>query len=372
MDEKFKRKTDTFWQKIIVESGLSNSEIAKKTGVKHRDHIPNYSNGLRLPNDTIIKAFCELFNVDYKKGRQEFIEAHRKYNDEHMFANPELVSPQDTFWNNLRKENVFSFRHIAKQVNSNPTTISQYFRGDGIPPDKLLIKICDLFDIDYRKGKKEFENAYKDKHPNQPWKPRKQGLPPPPPNKSPRTYKNNFWSKKRVEKGLTGKELAKQIGVKQVGIYNWFSGRNIPSDEHIRTVCKIFKVSYRKGKQEFIKAHEQWYSWHYDKKKLCLATEQGELYTPEKRMLEDFNLRNVEVQTKSSLDKKVLTALYGLVSYDIYEQFQSGCQALMNTNDAIQAKEEQKRLLNLLDTLYGEIDLFTYDRILTWIKKSVE
>lgn len=71
---------------------------------------------------------------------------------------------KDTFWSKLRIEKDLSLQDIADIVGLSDASIGQYFSGATIPPDRTLMDICDLFDVDYETGRLEFERA------NRAWK----------------------------------------------------------------------------------------------------------------------------------------------------------------------------------------------------------
>ena len=66
---------------------------------------------------------------------------------------------KDTFWSKLRIEKDLSLQDIADIVGLSDSSIGQYFSGATVPPDRTLMDICDLFDVDYETGRLEFERA---------------------------------------------------------------------------------------------------------------------------------------------------------------------------------------------------------------------
>ena len=301
------RKLDTFWQRAIYNTCLTNDTIAEIIGEKYPEKISIYSIGRIIPSEPKIRALCMLCNVDYEVGKAEFIKAHRIYNSLNKISNEPICKDYGTYWGKLKVNKQVSNNWIAKQVDSNPTTIAQYLRGDGIPPEDMIEQLCKIFEVDFKEGKAKFEEEYALRHPDKKWHPRDKSLPKPPPNRNVRTYKDNFWSELRVERGLTNANIAEKMGMKgnTPSIYNWFTGRNIPSDENIRKLCEIFGVGYVVGKQEFIKAHQKWYSWKFDKKKECKYNQHGE-----------FGNSPNTVQIMEEATK----ILYGKISVDLYEE----------------------------------------------------
>ena len=71
-------------------------------------------------------------------------------------------------------------------------------------------------------------------------------------------FKDNFWSKLRVEKGYKIREVAECIGKseKQTGMY--FSGQQLPNPATIALICDLFGVDFQQGTEEFVKANDAW------------------------------------------------------------------------------------------------------------------
>lgn len=326
----FSRKRETFWQKIFDDSGMTNSEIAKIGGIRHRDTVPMYSSGALVPNDEIIRKLCQAFGVEYNHGRQEFIDTHHKWNEKRNVSNKPKIASYDTFWGRLKGAKGYNLSDLAEVVGVSQPTITQYMKGDGIPTDEGIKALCELFNVNFTEGKKAFIKDYQKRHPGKVWHPRDKNLPKPPPNKGTRTYKDNFWSRKRIEKGLSGKEIADALGVNCTGVYNWFTGRNIPSDDNIRKLCELFEVDYKTGKQEFFNAHNEWYSWKHDDKKVCKFT-QGD---------------NVSLKaSKIDAGSRALKLIYGNIPQRLYQE--------------VEHRIVQGRYKEVFRFLYGNIDVDT-------------
>lgn len=74
-----------------------------------------------------------------------------------------------------------------------------------------------------------------------------------------RTYKDNFWSKKRVEHNVKTEEIADLLGIKYKTASAYFTGQAVPHEEQIKTLCDFFNVDIVEGTREFENAHK-----HYD------------------------------------------------------------------------------------------------------------
>ena len=73
------------------------------------------------------------------------------------------------------------------------------------------------------------------------------------------TYKDNFWSKKRVEHNIKTEEIADLLGIKWKTASAYFTGQVVPHEEQIKTLCDFFGVDIVEGTREFENAHK-----HYD------------------------------------------------------------------------------------------------------------
>lgn len=78
----------------------------------------------------------------------------------------------------------------------------------------------------------------------------------------PRTYKDNFWSRERVEKNLKIAEVADMLGYTRSRVSMWFSGQLMPSDATVAEICKLFEVDFNEGQLAFQKAHLEWKAEH--------------------------------------------------------------------------------------------------------------
>ena len=79
------------------------------------------------------------------------------------------------------------------------------------------------------------------------------------PSRYARTYKDNFWSKKRVEHNIKTEEIADLLGIKYKTASAYFTGQAVPHEEQIKTLCDFFGVDIVEGTREFENAHK-----HYD------------------------------------------------------------------------------------------------------------
>lgn len=336
------QKTDTYWRKVVYKSEFTFTEVCQKVGVKNPTVLSNYLRGASVPNQTITEKICKLFAIDYEEGRKEFIEAHRIYNEDRNISNAPNIAEYNTFWGNLKAKAGYSNNYIASRVGTNYTTLAQYLKGDGIPKDEMIMNLCRLFDVDFLVGKQAFIDDYQKKHPNKTWHNRPDGLPPPPPNTKTRTYKNNFWSKERVKRGWSSAQIAEMLGLPKTDIpqvYNWFTGRNIPKEKYMKQLCKLFGVDFKFGKQMFIEAHQNWYSWKHDDKKICQYNEDGILYNREPPFIPELQ-----------------ELIYGKISVSLYNE--------------VMAKARAKNFVGVLTALQPNIEKEDYDKLIKIIPEG--
>ena len=81
-------------------------------------------------------------------------------------------------------------------------------------------------------------------------------------NHSARAYKENFWSKQRVEQNLTIEQVADLLGIDDARVSMWFSGQYMPQDNYVKELCNLFDVDFNEGQLAFQQAHQVWKAEH--------------------------------------------------------------------------------------------------------------
>lgn len=66
----------------------------------------------------------------------------------------------ETFWNHKRLDCNVSQQELAELLNVSDSTISNWFVGRYMPDNEIIQKICDIFDVDFQEGYKEFYKAH--------------------------------------------------------------------------------------------------------------------------------------------------------------------------------------------------------------------
>ena len=145
--------------------------------------------------------------------------------------------------------------------------------------------------------------------------------------KSPYARKDTFWSKQRVEKRMTIKEIAETIGLpeKQVGAY--FTGMLMPKEQTIRDLCELFDVDYHTGNLEFQHAHRNWRAEHGAPLKYSAKRGRKKSITSAEDILETLyqvlscsefiDIYNV-IRGSASANVNPMRILYNKVDYDTY------------------------------------------------------
>ena len=133
--------------------------------------------------------------------------------------------------------------------------------------------------------------------------------------KAPHTFKDNFWSRQRVEKGMTVREIAEVLGVREKRVGMYFSGQCLPDDQFVRDICDLFDVDFHTGNLEFQHAHRAWKAEHT--RKLVSSAKKPVKKTIEPEKCEN-KIEEVE-QGKPEFNKdSVLSLLYNKVDYSVF------------------------------------------------------
>ena len=156
-----------------------------------------------------------------------------------------------------------------------------------------------------------------------------------------KTFKDTFWSKKRVEANIGVRELADALGLKVSTLASYMVGVSVPPLGVIHDMCDWFNVEYVEGEREFIKAHKEYDAQRRGKSVKASAKK----HVTETETVEPEKVEKKEEISMSDLDKKdkILRLVYNEhIPYDIF------C-ALRDTS-----------VDKLRETLYNKVDYTTY------------
>ena len=257
------------------------------------------------------------------------------------------------YWEDKRLNKGLSFKQISKLLNMTDAGVRNYFTGRTSPtPDKMKI-LCDALDADYDEGRNAFLQAYyqyRVDHRQKLYTPqlivpdKYKTRPKPPPNITPRAYKDTFWNRLRIARNLRIVDIQRQMYPKQgntgrIKLYNWLNGRNVPPEARAREICDFFGVDYAKGMEEFKIAHSEWLSarnhriFQYSttenikQKTWILDTEESILHNIYSKIsYEEYKI--FESNLKQRLYKEAFQTLYGKLNFDDYYQIQASVDTL--------------------------------------------
>ena len=146
------------------------------------------------------------------------------------------------------------------------------------------------------------------------------------------TFKDNFWSKLRVERNLTVKEVAEYLGENEKKTSAYFTGFILPNDNAIRQLCDLFDVDYGAGNLEFQHAHRQYVAEH-------------------KRTLKSSAKATGKKNKTINTVDDVIESLYGNLS----------CKEFIAIYDLIKGNESSD--VDPRRIIYNKVDYDTYNRI---------
>ena len=174
-----------------------------------------------------------------------------------------------------------------------------------------------------------------------------------------KTYKDTFWSKKRIDNNILIKDLAEMFGVSRSSMGAYFTGYLVPPEPLIDTLCEYFGVDKIEGTREFIKAHKE-YDAECNERTLKASAKKPKERKEEKPTTQAKPVVEVEqpIEEKKGMTdtEKIETVkklAYGKVSYDDF----SGMDSL-----SVDKVEE---------TVYGKVDYVTFKTVERILEGSI-
>jgi len=76
------------------------------------------------------------------------------------------------------------------------------------------------------------------------------------------TSQNTYWSKLRVEHGITLLALSRELGISAGALRTYFSGEHVPREYAARKLCQYFGIDYNLGLSKFQEDHRIWNERH--------------------------------------------------------------------------------------------------------------
>lgn len=153
------------------------------------------------------------------------------------------------------------------------------------------------------------------------------------------TYKNTFWSKKRVEYDIKLKDIAEAIGVPITTVGMYFTGAYMPKESIVVAICNLFDVDFETGWDEFRKAHEE---YRAERKRSLVAMVGRDIENKPDVCMGVSEGTDISGEDKINAIKELL---YGRISYSVF------CELA------------QMRIDKIEETVYGKVDYATYKNI---------
>jgi len=269
---------------------------------------------------------------------------------------------KDTPLNDLRIEKNLTVSEIAKRMGLSVGTISILFNHTKTPTKDTLMKLAEVFDMEYAALCKRIGVDTESLQ-------------------TKRMAKNTFWNRIRTEAGLTINEVAEGIGKqgKRVMIGKYFTGEAMPSDDTIRAICNLFDIDFTKGKEEFINAHIVWLPRNGKPDvaaKKNVRAKVTKTSTATRKLAETAfdNLETIPLNGRLMTKKDEVTPapetvkdttfntedierrVYGNVSYDEFNFVRDNIRNAKSGD-------------SVLETIYGKVDCATYNTVYDLIKK---
>jgi transcriptional regulator with XRE-family HTH domain len=243
--------------------------------------------------------------------------------------------------NALRKERNLSTADIGKIVGVSSAAIGTWCSGKYCPSDEYIPKLASALDVPLLALKSmlsEAQTAFKNSmETSDSGEPNKSVVD----MRSSHTFKDNFWSRKRVECDMKIKEVGEAINqpLKRVGQY--FTGQALPNDDIIHDLCDLFDVDFVTGKREFINANKIWVGEHDKDLVSCKRVNKQKKATVKGDELKELDnpTKTLDVDTINY----IATKIYGKVDY----------QEFTRIIDLLSLGTE---LSKLLDMVYGRVD----------------
>ena len=144
-----------------------------------------------------------------------------------------------------------------------------------------------------------------------------------------RASTDTFWSKKRVESGVTLAELSEYLKMDSTKVCRILTGQILPCTMTAVAICDLFDVDYKVGATEFVKANQAW-----------------------ERQKQNQNIKEV-IQQKREDSHAFMETLYGVISYDDFKDIMSG----------------KVKKPDIPEFLYGKVDYDVYTNLMKVFKK---
>jgi transcriptional regulator with XRE-family HTH domain len=164
-----------------------------------------------------------------------------------------------------------------------------------------------------------------------------------------RALKDNFWSRKRLEVGLSIRDVAEAIHFSTGITGMYFTGQRMPTETTIKQICDLFDVDIIEGTREFVNACRFWDAEFGVKSRLRVKPEVLDNY----KVSSWANVDN-EPEQSEIVCESVLRELYRKIPYEDFETILEG-----NVGGT-----------EVLKLAYKKVDFDTYIKLVKLIKEE--
>lgn len=134
-----------------------------------------------------------------------------------------------------------------------------------------------------------------------------------------RAFKDNFWSRKRIESGFKVHDIAELLHLSDGIVGMYFTGQRVPTEDTIKKICTFFGVDIVEGTREFANAAKVWDA-EVKGREAKLHSNTGVGVVSE----EVVPITPVVVKTAQSVPESLLKALYKKVPYEDFKAILDG------------------------------------------------
>lgn len=144
----------------------------------------------------------------------------------------------NTFWNEERVKRGWSYDTLSSKLNIPKSTLARWFVGIGAPSDDdQIMALCNLFGVDFDTGYNHFYRSQRN------WDAFNTG---------------RFWDNLRHKNKLSLRDLSEITNIPVGSLSTYFTGRIIPNEAVLDTLCNLFGVNKEEGRAEFVSLHKQY------------------------------------------------------------------------------------------------------------------
>lgn len=311
---------ETFWNKERERRGWSLKYIAKKTGIP-QSTLGSWFAGIKAPrNDHHIEQLCNLFEIPFDKGYNEFYHAEKKWD-----SSKRTMHYYNTFWNDLREKNNLSLEEISEMTGVSPATISKNFSGRNLPRNSLIEKYCKLFEIPFEEGKAEFQKAHAQYVAIQ----NGETIPEEVVEEPTVQFSGadiisvdyTFWPSLFANSKFTTNDVSKFLNVEESKVEKYFTGEIIPNFNQLRMLCGLYGgVEMKTGSTAFNLLHEHFLVESHTSASEPLKVVESIIDVTLKAFYNEASYEEfMELQEFiRNKDVRALKMVYSLVDYDTY------------------------------------------------------